>query len=293
MSENSKILITAASGKVGQHVLAQLSQKQVPVRAGVHNQAKASALRETGIEPVVLDFQSSESLAAAFKGIDKLFLVTPGSPDQGRQEENLLAEAKRVGVKRIVKLSGKIADHEAVGFSQWNRDAERRIKQSGILYTILRANYMMQNFFGNAEQIKKGSFTNGPAAKRIAFIDARDIAAVAVAALTEDGHDGKTYDLNGPELLDGYAQAAVISRVLGRPIRYLDVSVDDFVRQLKSFGLPAWMVEAVAVAAADPEIPGDQSSAEVERILHRKPGTLEQFIKDYRSAFQAGRGAGA
>jgi uncharacterized protein YbjT (DUF2867 family) len=259
----------------------------VSARAGVHSRAKASALRESGIEAAVLDFESSESLAAAFKGIETLFLVTPGSPDQGRHEENLLAEVKRVGVKRVVKLSGKIADHNAVGFSQWNRDAEWRIKESGISYTILRANYFMQNLFGNAEQIKQGAFTNGPAAKRIAFIDARDIAAVAVAALTEEGHAGKTYDLNGPELLDGHAQAAVISSVLGRPVRYLDVSVDDFVAQLKSFGLHAWMVEAFAAAVAGPEIPGDQSSDEIERILHRKPGTLEQFIKDYRGAFQA------
>jgi uncharacterized protein YbjT (DUF2867 family) len=276
MRENSKTLVTAAGGKVRQHVITQLAHKRVSARAGVHSQGKASALGESGIEA-----------AAAFKGIETLFLVTPGSPVQGRHEENLLAEAKRVGVKRVVKLSGKITDRNIVGFSQWNRDAERRIRESGISYTILRANYFMQNLFGNAEQIRQSAFTNGPAAKRIALIDARDIAAVAVAALTEDGHAGKTYDLNGPELLDGHAQAAVISSVLGRPVRYLDVSVDDFVGQLKSFGLPAWMVEAFAVAAADREIPGDQSSAEVERTLLRKPGTLEQFIKDNRGAFQA------
>lgn len=287
MKENSKILISAAGGKVGQHVVAQLADKKISARAGVHSQAKASALRKTGIEATVLDFESPESIAAAFKGIDTLFLVTPGSPDQGRHEENLLAEAKKVGVKRIVKLSGKIADHETVGFSQWNREAERRIKQSGIPYTILRANYMMQNLFGNAEQIKQGAFTNGPATKCIALIDARDIAAVVVAALIEDGHEGKIYDLNGPELLDGSAQAAVISRVLGRRVRYLDASVDDFVGQLKSFELPAWMAEAFAVAAADPEIPGDQSSVEVEGILHRMPGTLERFIRDHRAAFGA------
>lgn len=285
--ENSKILITAAGGKVGQHVVTQLAQKRVPFRAGVHSQTRASALRESGIETAVLDFENSNSLAAGFKDVDTVFLVTPGSPDQGRQEENLLAEAHRVGVKRIVKLSGKIADHETVGFSQWNRDGEQRIKHSAISYTILRANYMMQNLFGNAEQIKQGAFTNGPAAKCIALIDARDIAAVAVAALTEEGHARKTYDLNGPELLDGYAQAAVISSVLSRPVRYLDASADDFIGQLKSFGLPAWMVDAFGVAVANPEIPGDQSSAEVERILNRKPGTLERFIKDYCAAFQA------
>ena len=283
----SEILITAAGGKVGQHVLAQLAQKNISARAGVHGEEKAAALRKAGTDAVVLDFENPASISAAFKGIEKVFLVTPGSPDQARFEANLLGEAKRVGVKHVVKLSGKIAEGDTVGFSVWNRTAEKRITELGIPYTILRGNYFMQNLFGNAGQIKEGVFTNGPAAKRIAFIDTRDVAAVAVAALTEEGHDGKTYDLNGPELLDGHAQAAVLTRVLGRPIRYLDVSAAEFVGQLKGFGLPASMVEAFAVSVADPEIPGDQSSAEVERILHRKPATLERFITDYRSAFQA------
>ncbi len=284
--ENSKILISAAGGKVGQHVLAQLAAKNIPARAGVHSEDKASALRKTGAGAVVLDFENPASISAAFKGIEKLFLVTPGSPEQRRFEENLLAEAKKVGVKRIVKLSGKIDEADTVGFSVWNREAEKRIKESGIPYTILRGNFFMQNLFGSAAQIKQGVFTAGPAAKRIALIDTRDMAATVVAALTEEGHAGKVYDLNGPELLDGYAQAAAFSKVLGRTVKYLDVSAEAFIGQLKTFGLPPWLVDAFGAAVSSPEIPGDQSSATIEHILHRKPGTLEQFVKDHRAAFE-------
>jgi uncharacterized protein YbjT (DUF2867 family) len=280
------ILITGAAGNVGQHVVAQLAQKKVPARAGFHSREKASALRAAGIEGVVLDFDSPGSLKAAFKGVTKLFLVSPGSPDQGRHEENLVAAAKQAGVKLIVKLSGKIAENQNVGFALWNSEAERRIKESGIPHVILRANFFMQNILGSAGQIKQGAFTMGPAANRVAYLDTRDIAAVAVAALTEEGHAGKTYDINGPELLDGNGQAAIISSVLGRPVKYLDVPIVDFVAQLKSYGMPAWLVDAFGAALAAP-IPGDQSSAEIERILHRKPGTFEQFIKDHRGAFQA------
>lgn len=280
-----KILITAAGGKVGQHVVMQLSKNGVTARAGFQTQEKASALQQMGIEGVVLDFENRETIAAAFKGIDTLFLVTPGSPYASRQEERLLAEAKKGGVNRVVKLSGKIAEHHTVGFSVWNREAERQIKESGIPYTILRGNFFMQNLFGSAAQIKQGVFTMGPAAKKVAWLDARDVAAVAIAALTEPGHSGQTYDLNGPELLDGHAQAAVFSSVLGRPIKYLDVSVTDFVESLKKFGMPDWLVEAFAVSAADSEIPGDQSSATVERILRRKPNSLAQFVGDYRNIF--------
>jgi uncharacterized protein YbjT (DUF2867 family) len=281
------ILITTGAGKVGQHVVTQLAQKKVPARAGFHTQAKASALREPGIEGVVLDFDSPESLKAAFKGIDTLFLVTPGSPDQGRQDENLLAEAKRSGVKRVVKLSGKTSERATAGFSLWNRDNERRIKETGIPYTILRGNYFMQNLLTIADQIKAGAFTLGPAHLRPALIDTRDIAAMLVAALTEEGHAGKIYEVNGQEALNGHEQAVVISRVLGRPVKYIDVTVDEFVEQLKKIGMPDWMIGAFrVVATADPKDRGEQSSADVERVLHRKPGTFEQFIKDHRVAFQ-------
>src|ERR1700761_4027248 len=134
----SKILISAAGGKVGQHVLAQLAQRNIAARAGVHSEAKAVALRKTGTEAVVLDFESVASISAAFKGIETLFLVTPGSPDQARYEEKLLAEATKIGVKNVVKMSGKIAELDTVGFSVWNRAAEKRVRESGIPYTILR-----------------------------------------------------------------------------------------------------------------------------------------------------------
>jgi len=287
--ETPKILITAAGGKVGQHVAQQLSDRGIVARAGFHSQDKAAAPQPAGIEGVVLDFENPETIAAAFKGIDTLFLVTPGSPYAARQEKGLLAEAKRVGVSRIVKLSGKIAEHHTVGFGVWNTEAERQIKATLIPYTILRGNFFMQNLFGSVDQIKQGAYTMGPAAKKISLLDARDIAAVAVAALTEPGHGGQTYDLNGPELLDGNDQAAVFSEVLGRPVKYIDVSAEDFVESLKQYGLPDWLVEAFGVAAADTEVPGDQSSATVERILGRKPGSLAQFVRDHRTVFDASR----
>lgn len=93
--ENSKTLITAAGGKVGQHVVTQLAEKSVSVRAGVHTQAKASAHRKGGVDAVVLDFESSETLAAAFKDIDRLFLLTPGSPDQGATRRTFSLRLRR------------------------------------------------------------------------------------------------------------------------------------------------------------------------------------------------------
>jgi len=126
----------------------------------------------TAIESSFAIVSCESSSAAAYRfsrrcltedvpGISRIFGAAMKQPCE-RYLENLLVEAKRVGVKRIVKLSGKISDHETAGFSQWNRDAERRIKQSGIPYTILRGKYFMQNLFGNAKQNKKRRFHQRP-----------------------------------------------------------------------------------------------------------------------------------
>jgi uncharacterized protein YbjT (DUF2867 family) len=281
------ILITTGAGKVGQHVVTQLAQKKVPARAGFRTQDKASALQAPGIEAVVVDFESRESIAAALRGIDTMFLVTAGAPEQAHQEENILAEARKANLKRIVKLSGKITERHTKGFSVWNREAERRIKATAIPYTILRGNTFMQNFLFRAAQIKQGTFTLGPGHLRQAFIDARDIAATAVAALTEEGHAGKTYEVNGPQALDGLGTAAAFSSALGRPITYMDMAADDYCKRLSSMGMPEWMVESVRVVASeDNRDRGDQSSADTDRVLRRKLTTLEEFVKEHRAAFQ-------
>ena len=136
----------------------------------------------------------------------------------------------------------------------------------------------MQNLFGSAAQIKQGAFTTGPAAKRIALIDTRDMAATAVAALTEEGHAGKVYNLNGPELLDGYAQAAAFSKVLGRTVRYLDVSAEAFIGQLKTFGLPPWLVDAFGAAVSSPEIPGDGCALAANDFFWRKTSDQREGV---------------
>jgi uncharacterized protein YbjT (DUF2867 family) len=105
------------------------------------------------------------------------------------------------------------------------------------------------------------------------------------APATEPGHSGEIHDLNGPQLPDGHGQAAVFSSVLGRPVEYLDVSVTEFIDSLKRLGMPAWLIEAFGVAAADSAVPADQSSVTIERILRRKPGSLAQFVRDCRSMF--------
>jgi uncharacterized protein YbjT (DUF2867 family) len=282
------ILITAAGGKVGQHLVEQLSKQGTKALAGFHSEAKAKALKVKGIESVVLDLGKPDTIATALKGIEKVFLVTQGAPTQTEQELNVVREAKKAGVKHLAKLSVHNAESEAFSFAKWSRAVEKEIEKSGIPYTFLRPNYFMQNFFGSADSIKKfGGWTGGPASYKITPIDARDIAAMAAAVLTEEGHAGKAYDVNGPQSLNGPELAEIFTKVLGKPVKYMDTPLPEFKKQLGSWGLPGWMVEAyVDLTANYMTGAGVGSSADVEKVLHRKPISLEQFLKDNLAAFQ-------
>jgi uncharacterized protein YbjT (DUF2867 family) len=282
------VLITSAAGKVGQPLLEALVARGVRVRAGVHSPDRARALQRAGLEPIVLDFDRPATLAAAFAGVAEVFLSAPGSPAQPTQEHNLLRAAQAAGVRRIVKLSILGAEAEATTFGRWNRISERALQASGIAWTILRPNMFMQDLLARANLIREqGGFSDGPASMRISMIDCRDIASVAAAALTESGHAEAIYELHGPEVLTFPKVAAILSRVLGRPVAYWERSMADFERELRTAGLPAWLVAACVDLAAEVVRHGAAgSSSDVERVLHRAPIAFERFALDHRSAFQ-------
>ncbi len=282
------ILITAAGGKVGQHLAEQLSKKGVAARAGFHSEQKAKALKLPGLEAVVLDMTRPDSIAAALKGVDKVFLTAQGAPWQPEQEGNVVKEARKAGVAQLVKVSVSNADKEAFSFGRWNRAIEKEIEASGLPYTFLRPNYFMQNLFGSADSIKKaGVFAGGPAGNQLTPIDAADIAAAGVTALTEPGHAGKIYDLAGPRTLTGPEIGQVFSKVLGKEVKYQAHPTADFGKLLASWGLPGWLVEAYTDLTAYYESgAGAQSSAPLEKLLRRKPTTLEEFLTKNAAAFR-------
>jgi uncharacterized protein YbjT (DUF2867 family) len=193
------ILVTGATGNVGSQVVEQLSSTGAPVRAFVRDPEKAANVWETSVEIAEGDFQRPETLAAALEGVDRLFLLMGTAENQVELENDVIDAAVRAGVRRVVKLSIYGAEiGSPVPFRDWHGRIEARLEGAGLAYTHLRPTFFMQN--AAYMLAPDGVFYVPSGAGRIGWVDVRDVAAVAVRALTEDGHEGKAYDITGPEV---------------------------------------------------------------------------------------------
>lgn len=282
------ILVTGATGSNGAELIKRLAAARVPVRAMVRNPAKATELRLPGVEIVEGDFEKPASLPAALKGIDRAFLLAPPVQDSDRLERAFIDAAKAAGVRHIVNLSAVGARPDAPhSFGRWHGKAEQYLKQSGLTYTILRPNFFMQNLLGSAGMIKGGAIYMPTGQGKAPMVDVRDIAAVAAACLTEPGHENQIYEVTGPEPI-GYADiAAVFTRVLGRPVGYVDVPLDAAAKSMVDAGMPPWLAGAINELNTEMKLGHFSSVSDVvERVGKKKPITIEQFIRENATAFQ-------
>ncbi|HEY0005101.1 MAG TPA: SDR family oxidoreductase [Pyrinomonadaceae bacterium] len=290
-----KILVTGATGTVGSLLLDQLSGTGADFRALVRNEAKAEKLRAGGVEVAQGDFEQPQTLAPALEGIDRIFLLSTPGPEQVRLQQNMIEAARRAGVRRIVKLSAIGAGPDAPTLLHDHYLIEQAIEQSGIAFTHLRPNGFMQNAFMFAHSIREqGVFYGSLRAAKVSYVDARDIAAVAKAVLTEEGYDGKAFDITGPQALSYDELAAEFSSVLGREVRYVDVSMEAVRAGMIGVGLSEWLADAL-VGLFDFYREGSAAhvSNAVRRITGREAMTFSQFAKDYAEAFQRSDEVGA
>lgn len=280
------ILVTGASGNVGQEVVRQMAATAHPVRAAYQSSMKASAA-PAGVETILLDYNRAETLRAALVGVDRVFLVGPVAPTLVELERNATEAIKRSGVPLVVKLSAMGTRN--VTFPRQHQESEDFIRASGIGFTFLRPNGFMQNMVTyNSGTIKEQSaFFGSQGEGRVSHIDIRDIAAVAVKTLTEDGHLGKTYTLTGPEALSNQRIAEILSATLGREIRYVDLTPEQLKKALLDAGMSEWSANALLEldnlyrTSGASEVTGD-----VTQILGRKPRSYQEFARDYLASFR-------
>lgn len=280
------ILVTTPNGKVGREVATQLIAQDQEVRLAAHTPEKA---REAfpgapNVEVVPFDFADEKSVRAALGGVDALYLASPGEGDIGMMRR-AVDLAKEADVKRIVRLSAMGVE----GNDNPLRQVEQTIEASGLAWTHLRPNWFMQNFSTtSAESIRKRGILAEPAGDAVtSFIDTRDIAAVGVKALTEEGHNEQAYALTGERALDRYEVANTLSQATGKEVRYEPLSEEAFRERMSDAGMSEEYLEMLTgfyqMVRAGHTAPVTET---FERVMGRAPISLGQFARDHREVWQ-------
>lgn len=282
------ILVTGAGGTVGSEVVEQLRRAGAKFRAAFHSDEKVKAANAKGIDAVKIDFDRPESLRDALRGVEKVFLLSGSAPNQAEQETNVVKVAKEAGVRHIVKLSVIDADKERFVFGRIHRAAEKAVEQSGVPWTFLRSNGFMQNFVNyDGETIRsQGAIYGASGDGKVALVDVRDIAAVAVKSLTEPGHEGKTYNLTGPEALSHAQAAEKISKATGKKISYVDLTPDQLKQGMAGAGVPEGYADALLdLHAFYKRGEGSAQANDVKRVTGREPRTFDEYARENASAW--------
>lgn len=278
------IVVSGASGNIGGHVVRELVRRGAKVRALSRDPSK---LRAHGHEVAKADFLEPSTLEAAFAGAEKVFLVAEAR-DLPRASAHAALAAKRAGVRHVVMVSsGTILMKPEPTIGRWHREAEEATRAAGVAWTFLRPDNFASNTLRWAGMIRAQSAVFAPAGGKSAPIDPRDIGDVAVAALTGQGHEGKTYVLTGPALMTAAEQVETIGSALDKPVRFVAVPVEG----ARAGMLKAGMDEVLADAILELVIAGSDGREErltstIRDVAGHEARTFSDWVRDHLHAFR-------
>lgn len=281
------ILLTDPTGTVGNAVIKRLaSLGQNILRVAVDSKYKVSKIKHAD-EIAIIDNTKPETIADALHNVDRIFLRIPPTVDMVSISSNFIKEAKKNGVKFIVKLSAMGANVEPGYLSgRSHREVEKIIEESEIPFAFLRPNSYMQNFTTRSGQtVKNQNVISLPAGNaKVSFVDARDVAAVTAEILTGNGsnHLNKVYDITGPEALSHDQVAEILSKETGHPISYINISEEDLRDKLNNMGVDGWFIDnALELYAMYRLGHRSRETTVIEQITGQKPTSFSQFASDY------------
>jgi uncharacterized protein YbjT (DUF2867 family) len=278
------ILVIGGGSRTGTELIRLLREQGAPVRAMVRSPDESAG----GVGTVQGDLAKAATLDRAMEGADKVFLLGPAHHDEAAWYRNAIDAAARCGVGHLVASSILGADPGSPArFIRHHGQADEHLQSSGVPWTILRPNMYMHNVTSLWPPTigPDGNYYAPAGDARIAAVDARDVAAVAATALTEDGHAGMTYDLTGPQALTTAECCDLLAAHLGRPIRYVPVDDDAARSAMLGAGLQRWMVDGLIELYQDYRRSGSEGYAAqlsdgVEAVTGKPPRTLEQALAD-------------
>ena len=280
------ILVTGATGTVGREVVLQLVAAGERVRAMTRDPKKADF--DPKVEVVAGDLGDPGTLDGAVAGVDRVFALSTG-PQLGVHDANLARAAKKAGARHVVKLSVLGAGSDAHNvIADWHEAGEKAIRESGLAFTFVRPGMFMSNALNWARTAKsQGKVFSNYRDGKVPPVHPRDIAAVAVKALTSSGHEGKSYPLTGGEALSMEEQVAILSEIVGKPIVFVRISDDAAREGMLKAGMPPVMVEAlVEISGAQRTGTASEPLPTVEQVLGRKPLTWADWVRENAAAFR-------
>jgi uncharacterized protein YbjT (DUF2867 family) len=287
------ILVTGATGNNGIELLKRLCLIGVPVRGMVHKRRDGTDLALPGVEFVTADFDDPSTLRRALDHVDRAFLVTNSSESAEAQQLRFVGLASETGVQHIVYISQLHATaHSPVRFLRYHAVVEDALRSSGMMFTNLRPNLYMQGLLAFRQSIASERRFFAPAGNSlVSIVDVRDIAAVAAAALTESGHEGKTYDLTGPEAITHGEMASQLSEALETSIRFVDLPEQAMREALIGYGVNEWQADGLIEDYAHYRR-GEACtlSSAVRDVTGDPPRSFPDFARDYRESFLASTG---
>jgi uncharacterized protein YbjT (DUF2867 family) len=284
------ILVVGATGNVGGEAIRQLAERKIPVRAFVYSAEKQPCVFPSLVKTALGDLRDPRTLDSALEGVSKALLISNLSPHLVELQGNFIRSAQRAGGIHVVKLSGLATSLDSrVTSGRWHALVEKQLADSGLPFTFLRPFFFMQNILGAAPQIaREGFFESSLSEAPVAMIDFRDIASIAVAALTTDGHENKAYPITGPRPLSMVEVAREISHVIGRQVTYRTISAEEERKQLLAKGMPEWHVELIQqFHRALGEGMASQLGLTAEHFTGRKARALSELIRENVDRFRA------
>jgi uncharacterized protein YbjT (DUF2867 family) len=285
------ICITGATGSTGREIVKRLCTQGVRVRALVRDPEKAGSLEADGVELAYADLSRPETLDAALVGAERVFLLSPPSPRQVELQGNLIEAAKRAGAGHVVKMSALgVAIGAPHPVAAWHAETEQQLEGSGLAWTHLRPNGFMQGLLRNAPTIAATRTLYAPMGDgRVSYVDVRDVAAVAVKALTDDGHEGKAYEITGPEALSHDQVAEKISSAIGDQVTYVDVPPEQSRQHMLERGMPEWLADSMlTLFAAYRRGAAATVTDVVQRVTGRPPRNFDALAMEHAPVLRGG-----
>jgi uncharacterized protein YbjT (DUF2867 family) len=268
--QTAPTLVISNTGKTGSRVAARLQARGLPTRGGSRS-----------ADPP-FDWEDRDTWAAALDGAGAAYvsyypdIAIPGAVEGITAFADTALEQ---GVRRLVLLSGR-GEEEA-------QRAERVVRESGADWTIVRCSWFNQNFSEGffADGVAEGEVVLPRAAVPEPFVDVEDIADVAATALSEDGHIGKVYELTGPRLLTFEQAVGEISAAIGRELRYVPVSIEEYAAAAREQGVPEDIIEFLRYLFGE-VLDGRNASITngVQRAVGREPRDFSQYAREAAAA---------